>query len=543
MSLQPMPFPVLPESTARVARRAFRRGNLYLTFGDQIGTLWNDEDLKSLYALKGPPGLSPAQLVLVLIFQALENLSDRQAAEAVRARIDWKYALHLELEDEGFDFAVLSAFRDRLIEHQQGTAILDRLLERLRAMGLLKQERQRTDSTYVLQASRVLNRLELVIETMRGVLEDLAGAFPAWMGGIAQPSWLKRYAQGWQALRMPRDKKARQELAEEVGQDGRYLLGQIEAPEAPEGVRERPWVQRLVTVWAQQYEAETGRWRPGGSLPAGADLWQTPQDPEARYGEHGGEGWTGYALHLTETTDPQAPRLITQVTVTAATGADVSQLTPIQESLVERGLAPREHLADQGYVAAHTLQESQARGIDLLGRVAANTTWQAKVAQGFIPEQFMIDWPNQRARCPQGQWAHTWSLSHTEYHQPVVHIRFPAAVCAACPSRERCTRGQQGRSLKLSPDFPFLQEARARQETPPFKRVYAQRSGIEGTLSHATREHGARQCRYIGLWKTQLQELLVATAINIERATRWLEGKRPATTRVSHLARLALSAA
>ena len=104
MSLQPVPFPSLPDDTARVARRALRRGNLYLTFGDQIGVLWNDEDWGVLYGMQGPAAVSPAQLVLVLIFQALENLSDRQAAEAVRARIDWKYALHLPLEHEGFDF-------------------------------------------------------------------------------------------------------------------------------------------------------------------------------------------------------------------------------------------------------------------------------------------------------------------------------------------------------------------------------------------------------------------------------------------------------
>lgn len=88
MSLQPIPFPALPDDTARVARRALRRGNVYLTFGDQIGVLWSDEEWSILYGMQGPAAVSPAPLVLVLIFQALENLSDRQAAEAVRVRID-----------------------------------------------------------------------------------------------------------------------------------------------------------------------------------------------------------------------------------------------------------------------------------------------------------------------------------------------------------------------------------------------------------------------------------------------------------------------
>jgi transposase len=97
MSLQPNPFPDLPENTARVARRAFRRGNTYLTIGDEIGQIFNDEDFEDLYAVEGAPALSPAQLVLVLIFQAMEGLSDREAVEAVQARMDWKYALHLDL--------------------------------------------------------------------------------------------------------------------------------------------------------------------------------------------------------------------------------------------------------------------------------------------------------------------------------------------------------------------------------------------------------------------------------------------------------------
>ncbi len=541
MSLQPKSFPALPESTARIARRAFRRGNLYLTIGDQIGVLWNDEDWQSLYAVQGAPGFSPAQLLMVLIFQALENLSDRQAAENVRGRIDWKYALHLPLENDGFDYSVLSEFRNRLIEQQVGLQVLDGVLGRLRGLGLLKEGRQRTDSTYVLQAPRTLNRLQLVVETMRMVLEDLAANFPLWLAPIAQGHWAKRYLRGWQALRVPRGQKAREELAEDVGKDGWYLLDQIRAESTPKEIREHPSVLRLAEVWAQQYEPESGHWRPSGTLPAGKELVQTPHDPESRYGEHGGEGWQGYTLHITETTDPKAPRLITHVAVTPAAGADVSQLEPIQESLVERGFAPQEQVVDQGYMAGHVIKESRERGIDLIGRVQGNTTWQGR-QQGVTPEQFAIDWQNKQARCPEGQEARVWKESLNHYGQPVVEIRFPKAACAVCASRERCTRSSRGRSLKLSLDFPSLQEARARQETDAFKKVYAKRSGIEGTLSHVAREHGARQCRYLGLWKTQLQEVLVATAINLERASCWLMGHRPAPTRVSHLSTLATRA-
>ena len=115
MSLRPMPIPPVPTDTARVARAAFPKGN-YMKLRERIGTIIDDEDFVTLFAKDGAPGLPPWRLALVTILQFHENLSDRQAAEAVRARIDWKYVLSLELTDEGFDFSVLSEFRTRLMK-------------------------------------------------------------------------------------------------------------------------------------------------------------------------------------------------------------------------------------------------------------------------------------------------------------------------------------------------------------------------------------------------------------------------------------------
>src|SRR5919202_2879522 len=115
MSLHPHVITPVPEDTARVARAAFPKGHPYLTFRDALGTIFQDEDFAALFPLGGQPGLPPWRLALVTIMQFRETLTDRQAAEAVRARIDWKYLLGLELSDPGFDFTVLSEFRDRLL--------------------------------------------------------------------------------------------------------------------------------------------------------------------------------------------------------------------------------------------------------------------------------------------------------------------------------------------------------------------------------------------------------------------------------------------
>src|ERR1700741_3603281 len=171
MSLHPQPVGSIPEQTARVAHAAFPKGHPYLTLRDHLGTIFQDEDFAALFPAWGYPGLPPWRLALVTIMQFRENLADPQAAEAVRARIDWKYLLGLELTASGFDFSVLSEFRDRLLAGSAEELLLDKLLERCRALGLLTARgQQRTDSTHVLAAIRVLNRLQIVAATPPGAL-------------------------------------------------------------------------------------------------------------------------------------------------------------------------------------------------------------------------------------------------------------------------------------------------------------------------------------------------------------------------------------
>lgn len=130
-------IPLIPDETVRVAKAAFPKGNLYMRLRDELGILFQDEDFASVYPLRGQPAQAPWRLAMVLIMQFLENLSDRQAASSVRARIDWKYALSLELTDSGFDFSVLSEFRDRLISGGIEQQILDKMLSRFQELKLL----------------------------------------------------------------------------------------------------------------------------------------------------------------------------------------------------------------------------------------------------------------------------------------------------------------------------------------------------------------------------------------------------------------------
>src|SRR5437660_1850372 len=241
MSLRPYPVEPVPEETAQVAQAAFPHGNLYVTLRDTLGTIFSDADFAACFPLDGQPALPPWRLALVTIMQFREHLADRQAAEAVRARIDWKYLLGLELTDPGFDFSVLSEFRDRLLASSAETLLLEKLLERCRAMGWLKARgSQRTDSTHVLAAIRVLNRLELVAETLRAALNAVATVAPDWLQAVTPLAWYERYSRRIEESRLPKDKAEREAYAQMVGEDGFHFLDVLEAPDAPQEARELP---------------------------------------------------------------------------------------------------------------------------------------------------------------------------------------------------------------------------------------------------------------------------------------------------------------
>jgi transposase len=242
----------IPEETVRIAHAAFPKGNVFMQMRDALGSLYNDAQFAGLFSHTGQPAEKPARLALVLVMQFTEGLSDRQAANAVRGRIDWKYALALELTDPGFDASVLSEFRTRLIQGKVEHLLLETMLTLLQERSLLKARgTQRTDSTHVLAAIRTLNRLELVGETMRFALNRLAVVTPAWLRAHMQPEWPERYAARVENYRLPKTDTARQQLAAIIGADGFALLHAAYAPQAPSEVRTAPAVEVLRQIWVQ----------------------------------------------------------------------------------------------------------------------------------------------------------------------------------------------------------------------------------------------------------------------------------------------------
>ncbi|MFB3106643.1 MAG: transposase, partial [Pseudomonadales bacterium] len=363
---------------------------------DELGTIYHDELFAQLYPGRGRPVQAPWRLALVTVMQFAENLTDRQAADAVRARIDWKYALSLELDDPGFDFSLLSDFRARLLDGGAEELLFEQMLELFKGRDLLKAGgRQRTDSTHIIASVRALNRLELVGETLLHALNEITQVDPVWLKAQVTPDWFERYASRFSNYRLPKSKDKRQALAEEVGADGWYLLGCIYAETIPAHLRAIPAVETLRRIWVQQfyYQEDRVRWRDKNNVPPAAMMVASPYDVEVRYSHKRGTEWRGYKVHLTETCDADQPHLITHVETTAATEQDGDVVVPIHEALARKAVVPKEHLVDRGYPSADLLVESQQDyGIDLVGPMRDDQSWQARTEGAFEQSQFQVDW-------------------------------------------------------------------------------------------------------------------------------------------------------
>lgn len=546
MSLKPQAMCPVPQETARVARAVYPKGNLCMQMRDVLGSIYTDGDFADLFPKEGQPAQAPWRLALVTVMQFVENLSDRQAANAVRARIDWKYLLGLDLTDPGFDASVLSEFRARLVESNAEERLLEKMLTLFGQKGWLKARgRQRTDSTHVLAKIRALNRLLCVWETMRSALNSLAVVAPDWLRAHSQEEWVERYGPRSEDSRLPAGEAERKALSEEIGQQGRELLDALFDPSAPDWLRQVPAVEILRKVWVQNYQRVNTvvRWRASEDLPPASRYISSPYDEEAHYSKKRSTQWEGYKVHLTETCEAHLPLIVTHVETTAAPISDDAMTTAIHSGLDRKQLLPDEHIVDTGYVDAKLLVESQRDyQVNLVGPTRKDYHWQARQQKGFDASHFPIDWQKQEATCPEGHTSISWTPAIDNRKNEVIKIKFSTKDCQACPSRSLCTQslGHVRRTVTIRPQTQYqaLKQRREQEETKEFKQVYAKRAGIEGTISQGVRVMGLRRSRYIGQEKTHLQHIATAAALNLVRCLAWVNGVPRAQTRRSAFVRL-----
>ena len=322
--------------------------------------------------------------------------------------------MSLELDHEGFDHSVLCEFRQRLLASADAERLLKTMLNEFKARKLLKARgKQRTDSTHVMAAIRLLNRLEMVGETLHYALNEIAVAEPQWLKAWVVPLWYDRYGRSFNEYRLPLEDKEREQLALTIGQDGLSLLQAIyEDPRTPASLRELKAVEILRQVWLQQYYLNEAVlcWRVAQELPPCSIRIQSPYDLEARYSSKRTTQWVGYKVHLTETCDEDSPHLITPVETTPATLQDVEVVEPIHVALAGLDCLPAQHISDTGYSAAGLFVDSQTvYNVDLIAPVRPEHSWQSTEKTGFDASKFQIDWEREKVICPMGKESASWT--------------------------------------------------------------------------------------------------------------------------------------
>jgi len=522
----------IPAEVAEIGEAILEKDDPYRLIGEEVNEILSLEDFAPLYSEEGRGALCPIILGLVVIFQYLENIPDREAAKWARVRLDWKYALHVPVRWQGFHYSSLSYFRQRLLEHGKERLLFEKVLAWIERHGMLKKQgKQRSDATHVLGQVAKLSRLELLWETLRVALRAVASVAPGWYERHIPAAFHEAYSERQHDWQLNKDEV--QQATKQAGQDGFWLLEQIEG-HAPQEIKALAEVSTLRTVWEQTFVR-------GGSQGGGSgrvrlrpsqrgkrkDIIPSPHEREARWSEKRGKEWIGYKLQVTETVERLAGQtFLTDIEICAANEDDSEAVGGIQQRLIACGLAPSEQIVDAGYVSGRNLAHSQRRGIALIGPALGDTS--GKPA-GYRQQDFSIDWRHKRVTCPQGATSIAWFPRQDEKKEGI-YIRF-GAQCQGCPAKQDCAPGKHGRTLFLNAYYDHLMACRAQQKTREFAKKLKQRSAVEGTLSMLVRKHGARRARYRGRQKTRLQYTLTGAAVNVKYLARALHYRRQAADR------------
>ena len=481
MSLKVSSISQVPEDTARVAKAVFRKGNRYILLRDTFGNFFSGNDIEG-------------------------------SAEAL---------------------------------------LFEKLLERFRAHNLLRTRgKQRTDSTYVLAAVRALNRLTCTGQTFRHALDVLATVAPEWFIEHANPEWSTRYADrvNFEHDLTPDKKAEREALEAAIAADGLFLLRAVAENTAPAWLRNIPAMTTLWRVWLQNFtwtEMDTLRFRSNEEIPPGRMFIGSPFDEDARYSQKRSVSWVGYKVHLTEMCDEDLPLVITNVETSLATTQDFDVTQTVHDALDTRELLPEEHLVDMGYLSANLLvSEQQDHGVQLVGPARHDQHWQAWAGKGFAAEHFKVDWDAKIVTCPAGNSSLSWTDAKDRRGRPVIKIKFAVGDCRTCASKTDCTTAPRRTvTLQAQERHEALVAWRAWVQTAEFRKLYAKRAGIEGTMSVGVRAFGMRRSRYFGLAKTRLQHLATASAMNLLRVADRLMEKPRSVTRLAPFERVLQQAA
>jgi hypothetical protein len=496
------------------------RDSFYGWLASQRGELFRDEEFAGLYVLtNGRPSVPPSLLAMALVLQTYEGVSDAEAKQRADYDLRWKVALGVELDARPFAKSTLQEFRAQLIVHEQAATIFRRSLELAKQRGRFRakggERRKLTvalDTTNILGRGAVKDTYNLLgdgIVQLARMLAKLAGqGLMAWAeaqeyGRYVGPTSLKGTAEiDWS------DAEQRRRFLGEIVADADRLLEQARvarrtlAEGSPADIALLEAAGLLRRLLIQDVE----RREDGPALKQGVaqDRLVSVHDPEMRHGrKSASKRFDGHKAAVAVDADEQ---LITAVTVLAGNAQDREQaLELVAESEANTGCAVAETLADGAYGDGETRQAFADAGRRLVAKVPAEQN-----GGRFTKSDFALDLEAGTCGCPSGR------QSRDFWPRPGGGglFRFAPDVCAACPLRAQCLKGQGGRSVRIHPQEGLLQAARAEQAGPAGRALRTRRQVVEHRIARVV-QLGIRQARYIGRTKTLFQLLMTAAVANL----------------------------
>ena len=491
--------------------------DICFTIQKEIKPLINIADFEEMYQEGGRPPVSPRLLILVLIMQYIERLSDRAAAANLRYRIDWKIAFGLELEFAGIHPTTLVYFRERLLSNDHASYAFDKVLEHLSSVGLIKKNaKQRIDSTHVIGLVRELSRIELLHETLRVFCNDIE-PYRSQLSGLLLCDHVEYYSDKISIRGISDAQKER--FVKDAGHAMQAFITWGESiKELP--IKDLESFKTLVTVFKQNFVSEDGE-PPEPTKPiklkkvaTGKDHVSSPHEPEARYANKGKKAWLGYKAQVAETTsdNPEDINFITFIEVSDATDYDGTVLNDFISDQKNRDILPTVVYGDTHYNSSDNITDAASKGVELKGPVSPGPGDKLNSKNtGFTEnlEQNIITCPAENVAPITSRWT-----------DGRVRATFAKKACKNCSQVTICAPEPRGKHIVLRPESELLKQRRALMETPEFKIEMHRRNGIEGTLSGLVRGQGMRRSRHRGKNKLQLQLKFTGAAANILRLHR-----------------------
>jgi IS5 family transposase len=473
-----------------LCRQLVPEGSVEAFLADHRHELFPDEMFEDLFASKrGRPSIPADVVASVMVLQALEGLSDRDAARALRDRISWKVACGLALDDEGFDYSVLTYWRARLRESERPERIFDAVRSVIDATGILKGKTRRAlDSTLLDDAVATQDTVTQLIAAIRRVRRLVPGASDVALGA-------HDYESSGKPLIAWDDPVAKAALVDALVRDALTLLAAFETGDAEHDVSTA--LGLLALVAGQDVEQdEDGTWKIARKV--APDRVISTVDPEARHMHKSvSEYRDGYKAHIA--IEPETG-LVTAAALTPANAADGKTGVTLMAG-EEPGL---QVLGDGAYGSGETLA-----ALGEVGHHRAIKPWPVSniIPGGFVRDDFVIDEAAGTATCPAG---HTVTM--TPGRAAVFGVR-----CRGCPLRERCTRSKDGRTLRLHPHDDELVESRRAWRDGDFAEDYRRwRPMVERSIAWLV-ANGNRRVRFRGVERNQLGLSLRIAAINLRR--------------------------